>query len=130
MFPKWSVKDLSSTVDKNVQLPRANKSVIKQSGTVRRHVTYSNHTLTCLFYVVSNKCHTILGLQDLMPHGLLSFNCRISEDWEGTHDLQYYYKDDYVKFCFDSCEEQQGTTLDKDKLINGSHFREVSFQIR
>ena len=67
----------------------------------------------------------MLGLPDLMQLGLLSFNCRISEDWEGFSNLQYYCKDDYMKFCFDSCEEQQGTMLDKNKLINGSHFSSV-----
>ena len=60
-----------------------------------------------------------------MQLGLISFNCRISENWEGTSDLQYYYKDSYTKFCFNSCEEQQGTVLDKDKLINGYHFRSL-----
>ena len=84
---------------------------------------HSNHTCTCLFYVVSNKCDPILGLPDLMQLGLLSFICRISEDWGETSDLQYYYKDDYTEFCFDSCEEQWRTALDKDKLLNGSHFR-------
>ena len=120
-----SVKDLSSTINQSVQLLTTNKFAIKQLGTVRLHVTHSNHTHTCLFYLLSNKCHPILGLPDLMQLGLLSFNCRISEKWEGTSDLQYYYKDDYMKFCFDSCEEQQGTALDKDKLINDSHFRSV-----
>ena len=90
-FPKMSVKDLSSIVDQNLQLLTAKKSVIKKLGTVRLHVTHSNHTCTCLFYVVSNKCYPILGLPDLMQLGLLSLNCRISEDWEGTSDLQYYY---------------------------------------
>ena len=60
-----------------------------------------------------------------MHLGQLSFNGRISEYWEGTSDLQYYYKDSYTKFCFDSCEEQQGSTLDTDTLINGSHLRSV-----
>ena len=126
MFPKKSVEDLSITINPNVQLLTANKSVIKQLGTVRLCVTHSNHTCTCLFYVVSNKCHPpIAGLPDVMQLSLLSFNCRISEDWEGTSDLQYYYKDDYIKFCFDSCEEQPGNALEKDKLINGSPFRSV-----
>ena len=128
LFPKKSVKNLSNTVDPNVHLLTANKSVIKQLGTVRLRVTHSNHTHTCLFYVISSKCHPILGLPDLMQLGLLSFYCRISEDWEGTSDLQHYYKDNYKKFCFDSCEEQWGTALDKDKLINGLTLV-VSFQV-
>ena len=40
LFPKMSMKDLSSTVNQNVQLLAANKSVIKQVGTVRLHVTH------------------------------------------------------------------------------------------
>ena len=106
LFSKRSVKELSSIGDQNVQLLTANRSVIKQLGIVRPHVTHFNHTHICFFYVVSSKCHSILGLPDLMQLSLLSFNCRISEDWEGTSDLQYCYKDDYMKFCFDSCEEQ------------------------
>ena len=43
LFPKKPVKDLSSTVASNVQLLTAKKSVIKQIGTVRLHVTHSNH---------------------------------------------------------------------------------------
>ena len=72
LFPKRSVKDLSSTVDQNVQLLTANKSVIKQLGTVRLHVTHSNLIDTCLFYVVSNKYHPSLGLPDPMQLGPLS----------------------------------------------------------
>ena len=106
LFPKKSVKDLSSTVDQNVQLLTADKSVIKQLGTVRLCLTHANHTHTCLFYVVSKQMPSYPRLPDLMQLGLFSFNCRISEDWEGTIDVQYYYKDDYMKFCFDSCEEQ------------------------
>ena len=87
------------------------------------HVTHFNHTHTCLFYVVSNKCHPVLGLPDFMHLCLISFNCRISKSWGGTNDLQYYYKDVYTKFCFGSCEEQQGTVLDKDRLINGSSLQ-------
>ena len=59
-----------------------------------------------------------------MQLGLLSFN-KISENWEGNNDIQYYYKDGYMKFCFYNCEDQQGTVLDKDKLINGPYFRSV-----
>ena len=103
------------------QILTANKSVIKQLDTVRLGVIHSIHTHTFLFYVVSNKCCP-------MQLGLLSFNCRISEDWEWTSDLQYYYKDDYMKFCFDSCEEQWGSTLDNDKLISSSCFN-MSFQV-
>ena len=88
-FPEKYVKDLSSTDYPNVQLPTSNKSDIKQLGTVRHHMTHSNHTCTCLFYVISNKCHPILGLPDLMQLSLHSFNCRISEDWEGSSDLKY-----------------------------------------
>ena len=60
-----------------------------------------------------------------MQLGLISFNCRISENLKRSSDLQHYYKDDYTKFCFDSCEEQQENVFDKDKLNNGSHFRSV-----
>ena len=41
-----SVKDLFSTIYQNVQLLTANKSIIKQLGTVRLCVTHSNHTNT------------------------------------------------------------------------------------
>ena len=88
-------------------------------------MTHSNHTHTFLFYVVSNECNPILGLPDLMQLGMISFNCRISDNSEGAYGLQYYYKDDYTQFCFNSCEEQQGTVLDKDRLINGSDIRSV-----
>ena len=88
-------------------------------------MTHSNHACTSLFYVVSNKCHPFPGLPHLMQLGLISLNCRISENWEGTNDLQYYYKCDYTKFCFNSYEEEKGTALDKDRLINGSCFRSV-----
>ena len=125
LLPKRSVEDLYSTVDQKFQLLTAKKSVINQLGTVKLHVTHSNHTHTCMFFVVSNKCHSILGLPDLMQLSLFSFNCGISEYWEGISDLHYCYKDDYTKFCFDSCEKQQGTVLGKDKLINGSYFRNV-----
>ena len=49
LFPKKALKDLSSTVDQNVQLLTSNKYVIKQLDTVRLHVRHSNHTHTCLF---------------------------------------------------------------------------------
>ena len=52
LFPKTSVKDLSSTVNPSVQLQKVNKSVIKHLGTVGFCITHSNHTHTCLFYVV------------------------------------------------------------------------------
>ena len=52
LIPKKSLKDLSSTVNPNVQLLTTNKSVIKQLCTVSLYVTHSNPTCIFSFYVV------------------------------------------------------------------------------
>ena len=62
LFPD---RKLNGTADKRIQLTAANKTRIKQLGTVQLRVHVGNKDKVCLFYVVPDKCRPIFGLPDL-----------------------------------------------------------------
>ena len=85
----FSNRKLSNTIDKRVQLLAANKTQIKQLGTVRLRVQVGSKQKVCLFYVVPNMCRPIFGLPDLIDMQLISFDIPLEPEWErdsGTLD--------------------------------------------
>ena len=86
LFPD---RRLRGTVDKRVQLIAANKTRIKQLGTVRLRVHVRNKEKVCLFYVVPDMCRPIFGLPDLTSMKLLSFDIPLESDWNSLDSLEH-----------------------------------------
>ena len=84
LFPD---RKLHGTVDKRVQLIAANKTRIKQLGTVRLRVCVRSKEKVCLFYVVPDMCHPIFGLPDLTSMKLLSFDILLESNWEANYSV-------------------------------------------
>ena len=84
LFPD---RKLHGTVDKRLQLIAANKTRIKQLGTVRLRVRVRSKEKVCLFYVVPDMCRPIFGLPDLTSMRLLSFDIPLESDWEANNSV-------------------------------------------
>ena len=76
------IENSNGTADKCIQLIAANKTRIKQLGTVRLRVHVGNKDKVCLFYVVPDKCRPIFGLPDLTSMRLLAFDIPLEHQWE------------------------------------------------
>ena len=83
LFPD---RKLNGTADKHIQLIAANKTCIKQLGTVRLRVHVGNKDKVCLFYVVPDKCRPIFGLPDLTSMRLLTFDIPLEHQWGPNTD--------------------------------------------
>ena len=83
LFPD---RKLHGTADKRIQLIAANKTRIKQLGTVRLRVHVGNKDKVCLFYVVPDKCRPIFGLPDLTSMRLLTFDIPLEHQWGPNTD--------------------------------------------
>ena len=83
LFPD---RKLNGTADKRIQLIAANKTRIKQLGTVRLRVHVGNKNKVCLFYVVPDKCRPIFGLPDLTSMRLLTFDIPLEHQWGPNTD--------------------------------------------
>ena len=84
LFPD---RKLHGTVDKWVQLIAANRTCIKQLGTVRLRVCVRSKEKVCLFYVVPDMCCPIFGLPDLTSMKLLSFDIPLESNWEASNSV-------------------------------------------
>ena len=73
-------------INKWVQLIAANKTHIKQLGTVRLRVHVRNKEV-CLFYVVPDMCYPSFGLPDLTSMKSLSFDIPLKSDWEVNNSV-------------------------------------------
>ena len=67
-------RDLEASRDPRVSLVAANKSRIKQLGSVRLRVQVGEFERVCKFYVVPNYVRPILGLPDLTRMQLVRFS--------------------------------------------------------
>ena len=70
-------RDLEASRDPRVSLVAANKSRIKQLGSVRLRVQVGEFERVCKFYVVPNYVRPIFGLPDLTRMQLVSFSMPI-----------------------------------------------------
>ena len=74
-------RDLEASRDPRVSLVAANKSRIKQLGSVRLRVQVGEFERVCKFYVVPNYVRPIFGLPDLTRMQLLRFSMPIVSQW-------------------------------------------------
>ena len=74
-------RDLEASRDPRVSLVAANKSRIKQLGSVRLRVQGGEFERVCKFYVVPNYVRPIFGLPDLTRMQLVRFSMPIISQW-------------------------------------------------
>ena len=74
-------RDLEASRDPRVSLVAANKSRIKQLGSVRLRVQVGEFERVCKFYVVPNYVRPIFGLPDLTRMQLVRFSMPIVSQW-------------------------------------------------
>ena len=74
-------RDLEASRDPRVSLVTANKSRIKQLGSVRLRVQVGEFERVCKFYVVPNYVRPIFGLPDLTRMQLVRFSMPIVSQW-------------------------------------------------
>ena len=74
-------RDLEASRDPRVSLVAANKSKIKQLGTVRLRVHVGEFERVCKFYVVPNYVKPIFGLPDLTRMQIVRFSMPIVSQW-------------------------------------------------
>ena len=74
-------RDLEASRDSKVSLVAANKSKIKQLGSVRLGVQVGEFERVCKFYVVPNYVKPIFGLPDLTRMQLVRFSMPIVSQW-------------------------------------------------
>ena len=74
-------RDLEASRDPRVSLVAANKSKIKQLGSVRLRVQVGEFERVCKFYVVPNYVKPIFGLPDLTRMQLVRFSMLIVSHW-------------------------------------------------
>ena len=74
-------RDLEASRDPRVSLVAANKSKIKQLGTVRLRVHVGEFERVCKFYVVPNYVKPIFGLPDLTRMEIVRFSMPIVSQW-------------------------------------------------
>ena len=74
-------RDLEASKDPRVSLVAANKSKIKQLGTVRLRVHVGEFERVCKFYVVPNYVKPIFGLPDLTRMQIVRFRMPIVSQW-------------------------------------------------
>ena len=74
-------RDLEASRDPRVSLVAANKSRIKQLGTVRLRVHVGEFERVCKFYVVPNYVKPIFGLPDLTRMQIVRFSMPIVSQW-------------------------------------------------
>ena len=74
-------RDLEASRDPRVSLVAANKSKIKQLGSVRLRVQVGEFERVCKFYVVPNYVRPIFGLPDLTRMQLVRFSMPIVSQW-------------------------------------------------
>ena len=74
-------RDLEVSRDPRVSLVAANKSRIKQLGSVRLRVQVGEFERVCKFYVVPNYVRPIFGLPDLTRMQLVRFSMPVVSQW-------------------------------------------------
>ena len=74
-------RDLEASRDPRVSLVAANKSRIRQLGSVRLRVQVGEFERVCKFYVVPNYVRPIFGLPDLTRMQLVRFSMPIVSQW-------------------------------------------------
>ena len=119
IHPQVSVKDLHKTIDKRVCLEAYNKSEIKQLGTCRLTVGHGKNAKSCHFYIVPDYCRPILGLNDVHSLSLVAIKCDVTDKWSAD-SLRPMGSASIV----DAVEEQSGSVLSKEQIING-RFRRI-----
>ena len=118
IHPQVSVKDLGNTIDKRVCLEAYNKSQIKQLGTCCLTVGHGKNAKLCHFYTVPDYCKPILGLNDVHSLSLVAIKCDVTDKWSADN-LRPMGSASIV----DSVQEQSGSVLSKEQIINGRFKR-------
>ena len=121
IHPQVSIKDLYNTIDKRVCLEAYNKSEIKQLGTCHLTVGHGKCAKLCHFYIVPDYCRPILGLNDIHSLSLIAIKCDVTDKWS-TDSLRPMGSSSIV----DAVEEQSGSVLSKEQIINGRFKRILS----
>ena len=118
IHPQVSVKDLHKTIDKRVCLEAYNKSEIKQLGMCCLTVGHGKCAKLCHFYLVPDYCRLILGLNDVHSLSLIAIKCDVIDKWS-ANSLRPMGSASIV----DVVEEQSGSVLSKEQIINGRFKR-------
>ena len=118
IHPLVSVKDLRKTIDKKVCLETYNKSEIKQLGTCHLTVGHGKCAKLCHFYIAPDYCRPILGLNDVHSLSLIAIKCDVTEKWSAD-SLRPMGSASIVN----AVEEQSGSALSKERIINGRFKR-------
>ena len=75
-------RDSESSIIPSIQLIAANKSRIKQLGSVNLRVSVGSMEKVCKFFIVPNYVRPIFGLPDLTRMDLVKFSMPISSEWD------------------------------------------------
>ena len=118
IHPQVSIKDLCKTIDKRVCLEAYNKSEIKQLGTCHLTMGHGKNAKLCHFYIVPDYCRPILGLNDVHYLSLVAIKCDVTDKWSAD-SLRPMDSASIV----DVVEEQSGSVLSKEQIINGRFKR-------
>ena len=119
IHPQGSIKDLHKTIDKRVCLEAYNKSEIKQLGTCCLTVGHGKSIKLCHFYIVLDYCKPILGLNDIHSLSLIAIKCDVTDKWS-ANSLRPMGSVSIV----DAVEEQSGSVLSKEQIVNG-RFKKI-----
>ena len=119
IHPQVSIKELRRTIDKRVCLEAYNKSEIKQLGTCCLTVGHGKSAKLCHFYIVPNYCRPILGLNDILSLSLIAINCDVTDKWSAN-----YLRPIGPASIVDAVEEQSGSVLSKEQIVNG-RFKKI-----
>ena len=102
-----------------VCLEAYNKSGIKQLGTCHLTVGHGKSAKVCHFYIVPDYCRLILGLNDIHSLSLIVIKCDVTDKWS-ANNLRPMGSASIVY----AVEEQSGSVLSKERIVNG-RFKKI-----
>ena len=102
-----------SQIISNQNVPFGKFGQIKQLGTCCLTVGHGKNAKLCHFYIVPDYCRPILGLNDIHSLSLIAIKCKVTDKWSADS-----LRPMGSAFIVDAVEEQSGSVLSKERIIN------------